>query len=224
MASPRQSQRAAARTARRIELSGAGPAGAEHRPGRWPGASAKFALFGEVLYTGVLVSVLSVPLVTIPLAAAVGTRHLRRHLRGEESGIGLVGRDLKRGILGSLVIGFIMVAIIAALLVDLALATDGIIPGAALVGVVGWVGLVLVAVALLTAARLWAPETGWLPAIRSCVDVWRQDVAGLGYLLAAVLVVAVFSWQLLPLIVPGIGCLILALLAIPERRRTDDEE
>lgn len=212
--------RRAVRAVKRAELSGAGPTRVEHSPGRWPGAAAKFPLFGEVLYVGLLVSALSIPVVTIPLAFAVGTRHLRRYLLAEASGIALAGRDLRLGILRSLPLGLAMAAIVAALVVDMSLAQDRVIPGAELIAVVGWLGLAAVLCVLLTAARLWSPERGWLPALRGCWPVWCGDPVGVAYLLAAGGLVALLGWQLLPLVVPGIGCLVLALLAIPERTRS----
>lgn len=209
--------RQAERAARRAEISGTGPAQTDHRPGRWPGAAGRFALFGEVLSVGLLVCALSVPLVTAPLAFAVGTRHLRRYVGGESSGLALVGRDLRRGVVRALPVGLGAAAVVAVLVVDLAVARDGVLPGAGLVAAIGWLGLVLVALALLTAARLWSPERGWLVAFRGCWPSWRGDPVGVCYLLVAVVLVAMLGWQLVPLVVPGAGCLILALVAIPER-------
>lgn len=217
-------ERRAERAARRDERSGAGPAGEGHDPGRLPGATAKFALFGEVLFTGILVTGLSLPIITIPLAFAAGTRHLRRFLRGESSSMSLVWRDLApRNLLRSLPVGLTFALVLAVLAADLVLGYDGIVPGAGIVLVVGWLALAFVACTLLTAARLWEPERGWLAAVRACRPEWRADPVGVLYLLAGVLFVGVVSWQLLPLVVPGVGCLILAVIAIPERpRRTAD--
>ena len=77
----------------------------------------------------------------------------------------------------------------------------------------------MVAVTVLTASFHWAPELGWRAAVRLTPPTWRTDPAGVAYLLAAVAFVAVVSWQLAPLIVPGLGCLVFAIVAIPERPR-----
>ncbi|MFC0680197.1 hypothetical protein ACFFGH_20375 [Lysobacter korlensis] len=213
-------ERRAERAARRDERSGAGPARDGHDPGRLPGATAKFALFGEVLFTGILVTGLSLPVVSIPLAFAVGTRHLRRFVRGESSSMELVWRDLApRNLLRSLPVGLGFTLLVAVLAVDLMLGYDGVVPGAGLALAVGWVGLAVVATTLLTASRLWEPERGWLAALRGCWPEWRSDPVAVLYLLAGVVFVGAVSWQLLPLVVPGIGCLILAILAIPQRPR-----
>lgn len=118
-------------------------------------------------------------------------------------------------------LGAVLVAAVLILVVDLALAQDRVLPAAEVVGVVGWLGIATVAAGILTAARHWDPDTGWLVALRLCWPTWRADPAGLLYLLSAVGLVGILAWQLLPLVVPGIGCLLLAVLAIPERRVTD---
>ena len=213
-------ERRAERAAQRDERSGAGPASAGHDPGRLPGATNKFALFGEVLFTGILVTGLSLPIVTIPLAFAAGTRHLRRFVRGESSSMALVWQDLApRNLLRSLPVGLAFAVAIAVLAADLVLGNAGIVPGAGMVLVVGWLGLAVVATTVLTAARLWEPDRGWLAALRGCWVEWRSDPVGVIYMLAGVVFVGVVSWQLLPLVVPGIGCLVLAVLALPERPR-----
>jgi hypothetical protein len=213
-------ERRAERAARRDERTGAGPAREDHDPGRLPGATAKFALFGEVLFTGLLVTVLSLPLLTIPLAFAAGVRHLRRFLRGDSSTLALVGKDFApRILLRSLPAGLAFLVVVAALTADLVLGYGGAVPGSGAVVVVGWVGLALVACTLLTAARRYDPDRGWLDAVRGCGAEWRADPASVLYLLAGVVFAGVVGWQLLPLVVPGIGCLVLAVVALPERPR-----
>jgi hypothetical protein len=202
---------------KKAERSGAGQERPDRRGDRWPGAMAKFAFFGEVLYVGVLVSALSIPLVTLPLAFAIGTRHLRRFLRAESSGLAAIGNDLKRGLLPSLPAGAAVLAAVLVLLVDLAVAHDRLIPGAILWTIVGWLGLAVLALAALTAASFWSPERGWFAAFRSCGSSWQRDPVGVCYLLAAIGFVPLLGWQLMPLVVPAIGCLVLALVAIPER-------
>ena len=207
------------RAARRAELLGIGPTSTERPEARWPGATARFALFGEVLAVGLMVTLLALPLVTIPLAFGVGIRHLRRFLRAESSTLGSAWSDTRRGFLGSLPIGFALLVALLVLGIDLAVAADRIIPFPDLVGLVGWLGLAVVAVTVLTASFHWAPESGWRAALRLTPPTWRTDPAGVAYLLAAVAFVAVVSWQLAPLIVPGLGCLVFAIVAIPERPR-----
>ncbi|WP_150307248.1 hypothetical protein [Planctomonas psychrotolerans] len=207
----------AVRSARRIEASGAGPARAGYAPGRWPEAGARFALFGEVLLVGIAVSVLSVGVITIPLALALGVRHLRRHLRSESSTLGDVLADARRGAVPSLALGVLVAIAGLVLVIDLALAADRLLPFAEVVGAAGAAAALALIVVLLTAARLWTPEQGWIAAFRGCPENWRRDPAGVLYLLAAIGLVAVLAWQFVPLVLPGIGCLLLAVVAIPER-------
>ncbi|WKK72351.1 hypothetical protein Q0F99_05050 [Rathayibacter oskolensis] len=96
---------------------------------RWPGAANKFALFAEVLFTGVLVTVLALPLVTLPLALAVGARHLRRFVLDEPSTLGAALAEARAGLLRSLPIGLGLVVASAALALDLALVAGGALPG-----------------------------------------------------------------------------------------------
>ena len=73
------------KAARRADLSGAGPVLQERAPMRFPGATGAFALFGEVLLVGLLITVGGILLVTLPAALAAGIRHLRRYLNAEAS-------------------------------------------------------------------------------------------------------------------------------------------
>lgn len=212
------------RAARRADRSGSGPTRSEGPPARFPGATSAFGLLGEVLLVGVLVTVASLPIVTLPAALAAGVRHLGRYLRAEGSRLGLFWRDLRDGLAGGVGIGFAVVGIAALLVLDLLLATSGGLPGAEAIAVVGWVGLAALATALCTAAGRWTPELGWLGAVRQVPRVWRADVAGALYLVATVLFAGVVTWQLAPLIIPALGCVALAIFAVPERPRRASRE
>lgn len=207
------------RSARRAELSGVGPARVGHTLGRWPGAHAKFALFGELLFVGLLVLVLAIPVVTAPLALAVGARHLRRFLSAEESSIGDVLTDLRRGILPSLAVGGLALVLAVVLVLDLALAHDGVIPGSVVFVALGWAVAIGASTTLVVAASRWAPERGWRVALAEAAATWATDARGMVFAAVALGLVVLATWQLVPLIVPAIGCLALALLAIPERAR-----
>lgn len=186
---------------------------------RWPGAANRFALFGEVLWVGILVVACSLPIITAPAALAAGIRHLRRFLAAEASGVGLFLLDVRRALAGGLVIA--AVAVIAALLLvlDVSLATGGALPGGPLVGIVGVAGLVALGLGMLITAAGWSPATGWRSAVRTAPARIAADVPGALYLVAALALTAVVTWQLLPLIVPGVGCLVFAVVAVGERRR-----
>jgi len=186
---------------------------------RWPGAVNRFALFGEVMWVGILVVACSLPLVTAPAALAAGIRHLRRHLLAEASGVGLFLGDLRRAIPAGLVVGAVALVVSAVLVWDILMATGGALPGGPLVGAVGIVGLIVVWLAVLVAAAGWSPERGWRVAVRAVPARIGADAVGSTYLVVALVLTAVITWQLLPLLIPGVGCLVFATVAVGERRR-----
>jgi len=203
--------------ARRDSAAGIGPAGEE--PTRLAGATNRFALFGEVLVVGALVTVASIPLVTVPLALALGSRHLRRYVRAEDTSASAVLAELRRGLLPSLVVGLVVVLLTALLVLDLALAVDRVLPGAEVVLVLGVLGALALALAVLTGASRWDPATGWRAALRAVPAAVRDDPGGAVYLLVAAAFVGVVTWQLPPLVLPGLGLLVFAMVAVPERPR-----
>jgi hypothetical protein len=209
--------RARLRAADRAARSGSGPTSSE--PSRLPGATGGFALFGEVLLVGLLVTAVSLAVVTLPLALAAGIRQLRRYLRADASSAGLFWRDVRRGLLPGLGAGVGVLLATLVLLLDVDLARSGALPGGELVGALGVVLLVVIAAGLLAAASLWSPETGWLAAARATpARLWRDPVGALLLAVAAGFVVLA-TWQLLPLVVPALGLACFAAVAVPERPR-----
>ena len=65
----------------------------------------RFALFSETLLAGLLVLVLSIPLVTIPAAYAAGIAHLERHLSGRDDSVRALWGDVPRCPAGQLEAG-----------------------------------------------------------------------------------------------------------------------
>lgn len=216
MANTRRDERAAQKAEQRAALSGAGPTG-EGAIARFPGAKARFALFGEVLLVGMLMTALCVPLVTVPIALAAGIRHLRRYLNAEDSRLALFWIDVRRGVAGGAVVGLVTVVLVLILLLDIDLAGTGTLPGGPLIAVVGWLGLAATGVALLTAASAWSPEHGWRGAVRRIPTLVADDVRGALYLVATLVFVAAVTWALPPLLIAGLGCAALAAVAIPVR-------
>ncbi|ANJ26186.1 hypothetical protein [Agromyces aureus] len=216
---------AAERAARHAAATGSGPT-RDDAAGqvRFPGAKSAFWLLGEVLVIGVLIAIVSLPIITLPAALAAGVRHLRRFLMAEDSGLGWFWRDVRSALLGGTAVGAASAVLALILVLDLDLAGSGALPGGQLIAVVGWVGLAGLVLALFAASGRWAPETGWLAALRSVPGVLRGDLAGAAYLLATAVFAGVVTWQLFPLVIPALGCIALAIVAVPERprRRRDD--
>ncbi|MFF2486389.1 DUF624 domain-containing protein [Microbacterium sp. NPDC058062] len=206
------------RAARRADASGAGPTLEERAPARYPGAKGAFALFGEVLLTGLLVTAAGILVVTLPAALAAGIRHLRRYVNAEQSHVRTFWQDWRRALPGGLIVGIAAVAITFVLTLDIYLANSGALPGGGLISLVGWAGLVVGAVALLVAAGAWTPERGWRAAVRSIPSSLASDPIAALYLAAAAVLVGVMTWMLAPLIIAGLGCATFAVVALPARR------
>ena len=207
------------KAARRADLSGAGPVLQERAPMRFPGATGAFALFGEVLLVGLLITVGGILLVTLPAALAAGIRHLRRYLNAEASPQRQFWRDYLKALPGGLVLGAAGLLLVLLLILDINLAGSGALPGGMAVAAVGWVGLAAVAVTLLAASGAWAPGAGWRAALRGVPASLSADIAGALFLVATAVFVCVVTWVLVPLVIPALGCAALAVVAIPARRR-----
>jgi hypothetical protein len=207
------------KAARRADLSGAGPVLEERAPRRFPGATGAFALFGEVLLTGLLITVGGLLLITFPAALAAGIRHLRRYLNAEASPQRRFWQDYLKALPGGLVIGVVGLALVLLLVLDIDLANSGALPGGIAISAVGWLGLAAVAVTLLGSAGAWDPITGWRAAVSGVPTALRADGTGALFLVATAVFVCVLTWVLVPLVIPALGCAALAVIAIPARRR-----
>jgi hypothetical protein len=210
--------RSAERAARRAADSGSGPT-TQHEISRLPAAKNGFALFGEVLLVGLLMIVVSLPILTFPIALAAGSRHLRRFLAAEGSGLALFWSDVRAGLVGALGVGAATAALVLVLILDIDMASSGYLPGGAVVMAFGYGGLAVLAVVLFTMAAQWTPESTWRAALRGVPAHLRADPVGAGYLLATGVFAVVVTWQLAPLVVPALGCIAFAIVAIPERPR-----
>ena len=206
---------ASSRALRAQAASGFGPTSSE--AGTWPGARQRFALFGEVMLTGIVVLLVALPLVTIPLAVAVGTRHLMRFLRAEGSQLSLVAGDVREGVVGGVGVGCAWLAASGILLLDLLLVASGALPGGVAVGAIAAALVVSLTVLMLWTAASWTPARGWRGAVRAGFASLRTDLVGSAYLLVGAALVVLFTWMLPPLVVPAFGCVCFAVAAISAR-------
>ena len=210
------SSRSGSRKARAQAASGFGPTSSTDA-GAWPGAKQRFALFGEVLLTGIIVALISIPIVTIPLAIAVGKRHLMRFLRAEGSQLSLVAGDVREGFIGGVGIGCAWLAATGVLAMDLLLVASGALPGGVAVGAIAAVLLAALTVLMLWVAASYTPVLGWRTAVRVGFASLRADLVGSAYLLVGAGLVVLFTWMLPPLIIPALGCVCFAVAAISAR-------
>ncbi|MFB7250012.1 DUF624 domain-containing protein [Microbacterium sp. NPDC056234] len=208
------------RAARRADASGSGPTLDDRAPSRFPGAKGAFALFGEVLWTGLLITVAGLAVVTLPAALAAGIRHLRRYVNAEESHTRAFWQDWRRALLpGGLVVGAVATLLAIVLVIDVVVAQSGALPGGQAVALIGWAGLLVGATALLMMASAWTPETGWRVAARGIIRTAGSDPVGTAYLAVAAVLVGVVTWMLIPLLLACLGCAAFAAVAVPARQR-----
>ncbi|HWS32623.1 MAG TPA: hypothetical protein VN408_07755 [Actinoplanes sp.] len=176
----------------------------------------RFALFGEVLITGVAVSVASLGVVTALPAAVAGAGHLRRHVDGEGGGRSAVWHDFRTAF-RRLPAASVGLPVLAALLAwNLTAGRQAGTPAF----VAGLLVAVLGAITVVRLAASWTPDD---PApIRTAVRGTIGDPAGSALLAGALLGTVAVGWMLLPLIVIAPGLLLLASLAV--HRRLEEHE
>lgn len=178
-----------------------------------------FALLSEVLLTGVYVTALALPVLTLPAALVAGVRHLRRYVKDEGSPTSAIWRDFRDALVGGVGVAVAALAGVAAATMVIGLAAlDATVVGSAM-SVVGYLALGIVGTAILLAAGSWTPDGGWLRAVRGLRDRLDLDPAAALYLLVAVALAAVLTWQFLLLLVPSLGVVAFAVVAVQSRNR-----
>lgn len=186
----------------------------------------RFALFSETILAGVIVLLLSLPLVTLPAAYAAGVAHLERHLSGRDDSLKTLWRNFRLALPGSWKFGITTAAAAVVIVLNLLLALVGQLPGRSLILpatiALGAVGAVL----LLRIAAGWsgredpAGRDRWAAAYSNAKAEMLRDWSGTLLLLAAVGMAVVFVWMLQALFVIVPGTLILAAAAIRIRSRS----
>lgn len=186
---------------------------------KWPGAEGKFALFAEVLWMGILTVAGGLLLITLPAALVASIRHLHRYLLAERSTLGQWWADYASALRTGWVVGLTTTALAVVLLFNLLLAGTQVLPGWQIVFVVGLLALTALILVLLQSAVRWTPAGGWRQAVRDGLGSFTTDAGAIAPLLVAVVLAVVVTWQLPPLVVPGLGCLVFAVLVVKERER-----
>lgn len=186
---------------------------------RWPGATARFALFGEVLWVGVLCCGTGIALITLPAACAAGSAHLHRFLRAESSSTKLFLTDLGSALRTGWLVGVVAVLGTAILLLNIVIANSRLLPGWQFVLAGGVLVLAALVVGLAGTTARWQDSRSWRRAGWAWLQDVRTDPPGVLWLLVAVLLTILAVWQLPPLVVPGIGCLVFAALTTAVRER-----
>ena len=191
----------------------------------------RFALFSETLLAGVLVLVLSIPLVTIPAAYAAGTAHLERHLNGRDDSVRGLWGLFKAALPGSWKLGITTAAAAVVIVLNLLLAWVGQLPGRGLVLPATLILAAGAAILLLRTASAWADYAGsgtgtgsgtsgkdaWRAALQTGKAISLRDWTGSVRLAAALFCAVVVVWMLAALFVVVPGTLILAAAAVKLR-------
>lgn len=188
--------------------------------GRLAGGTSGFSLLGEALFSGVIVAVASIPLMTALPATAAAVRHLRRHLAGEPDGWGELIRDLLPAVRALWWAGTALVLALAVLGFNFWLANTGALPGGPAISVIS---ALMAAAVLVVALRLAARWTGGpLPVadLRAAALRARTDVLGSLLLVGALLASGALVWMLLPMLLIIGGLLAMAVVAVEFRWAT----
>jgi hypothetical protein len=178
----------------------------------------RFAVFAECLLTGVWIAVASLGVVTYPAAFAAGARHLRRRTTHEGGGWREFVADFRTAVRGGWLAGLAGWGVAAAVWVDVQAVRAGI-PGGPLVGTVGVLALIGLAVAGLRAAAVWTPGATWRGLLAQAGRRTVLDPAGSFLIIGGLAVVAVSAWFVAPLAVPVLGAVAAAAVAVEERYR-----
>ena len=137
----------------------------------------RFALFGEVLLTGVMVFVLSLPVLTLPAALVAGIRHLRRFTNGEGSSVAGLWRDFRDALWGGVGVALVALFGAAAALNPLCLALSPLAVAPLVIYPYGkrftnWPH------AILGLAQMVAPVGAWLAVTGTFAGSWPAWVLG----------------------------------------------
>lgn len=185
----------------------------------------RFALFSETLLAGLLVLVLSLPLVTIPAAYAAGIAHLVRHLAGRDDSVRGLWGTFRAALPGSWKLGLITAAAAVVIVLNLLLAWVGQLPGREVVLPATLILAGCGAILLLRTTAAWSdataehqqPKGAWQSAFETGKALSLNDWTGSLLLAAALFGAVVFVWMLAALFVVVPGTLILAAAAVKMR-------
>jgi hypothetical protein len=187
----------------------------------------RFALFSETLLAGLLVLVLSIPLVTIPAAYAAGIAHLERHLSGRDDSIRALWGTFRSALPGSWKLGVTTAAAAVVIVLNLLLTMVGQLPGQAVVLPATLILAAAGAILLLRTAAAWSDFAGpkgtatgtgaWPAALATGKALSLRDWTGSLLLAAALFAAVVFVWMLAALFVVVPGTLILASASVKMR-------
>ncbi|WP_425443483.1 hypothetical protein [Streptomyces monashensis] len=178
----------------------------------------RFAVFAESLLTGVWIAVASLGMITYPAAFAAGARHLRRRTGHRAGGWREFAADFRAALRGGWAVGLAGWAVPALAWLEVRAVRAGL-PGGPLVGAVGLLALIGVAVAGLRAASVWVPGARWRPLLAQAGRRTVLDPAGSFLLVGGAGLTVCSALLIAPLAVPVLGAVTAAAVAVEERYR-----
>ncbi|ONI92687.1 hypothetical protein ALI22I_02405 [Saccharothrix sp. ALI-22-I] len=179
----------------------------------------RFALFGECLTAGLLVLLVALPVVTLLPALAAGCAHIKAHVDGETTAVRAFFERVRVALPGSWPVSIGVIAAFAVLAVDVVLLRSRV-AGGGFVAVVCGVAAVGLAVVVLRAAAAWSPGVRWTALAREAPRHAVADLRGSCLLVMALGVLLIVTWQLPPLLLPMLGCVLMAAVAVDRRPAT----
>jgi hypothetical protein len=182
-------------------------------------ASNGFALLTEVLLTGVIILLLALPVLTLPAALVAGIGHLRRYVDNEGARLSALWRDFREAVVGGLGVAGASLLGTAVAILAIGLAGADPTPVGTVMSIVAWLGLGIIATAVVMAAGAWARAGGWWRAVRGLRDQVEADPAAPVYLLVSIGLAAVLTWQFVLLLLPSFGLVAFAVVAVSARSR-----
>lgn len=176
----------------------------------------RFALFGECLTAGLLVLLVALPVVTLLPALAAGCAHIKAHVDGETTAIRAFFERVRVALPGSWPVSIGVIAAFAVLAVDVMFLRHRVI-GGDFVAIVCAVAAVALAVVILRAAAAWSPGVPWTTVMRDAPRRAFTDLGGSLLLVMSLAMLLVVTWQLPPLLLPMLGCVLMAAVAVDRR-------
>ncbi|MEU7588138.1 hypothetical protein AB0A95_17780 [Micromonospora sp. NPDC049230] len=177
----------------------------------------RFALFGECLTAGLLAGLAILPVITLLPALAAGCAHIRAHVDGDSTAVRAFFARARAAYPGSVRPSLGVAAGYLLLAGDVWILRTGV-PGSAPVGAICGVVAVALSVVVLRAAAAWAPGTPWAHLVRRAARrAVTSDPSGSLLLVLALGMLVLVTWQLLPLAVPMLGCVLMAAVAVESR-------
>lgn len=197
-----------------------------HRSGSRPSTGGRvllpsnFQMFAESMLVGMIICLLSLPLVTVVAGLTAGIGHLNRHTRLRSDSFSELWGDFVQTLRRHWPLGVAFLLVMALMGWNLSVLGGSPIPGREWMAAVMLLLMALLAVLALRTSAVLALAGGVTSkqALVRGLEVTREDPAGTVLLLVGLGMCVVFTWMLIPLAVLAPGLMAFATLAVESRR------